>query len=319
MPRLDELRLISRVARMYYENGQMQSEIARQMGLSQATVSRLLARAKEEGIVRVSIDVPQGVYTAIEDVLILKFGLQDAIVVDCLDEDEKMIQRELGAAAAYYLASIVRPHDVIGLSSWSATLLALVDSMYPLPRKSGVKVVQILGGIGNPVAETHATRLTARMAQLIGGDAVYFPLPGVVSSDAARQVLMQEEYAQEALGLFPKVTIALVGIGAVTPSPLLAQSGNIFTLTELDILKQQHAVGDILLRFYEAKGRLVHTGLENRVISMRLEELKRVRRAIGIAGGQRKFQGILGALRGGWVNTLITDRFTAERLAQERS
>jgi DNA-binding transcriptional regulator LsrR (DeoR family) len=304
---------------MYYESGMLQAEIARQMGLSQATVSRLLARSREEGIVHISIKIPHGVYTGLEDSLILKFGLQEAIVVDCLDEDEKMIQRELGAAAAYYLESIVRPHDVVGLSSWSATLLALVDAMHPLPRKMGVQVVQILGGVGNPAAETHATRLTARMAQLLNGEAVYLPLPGVVSSDEARDVLIREEYAQEALCLFPQVTIALVGIGAVTPSPLLAQSGNVFTRPELDLLQKQRAAGDILLRFFDGQGRLVSSGLDNRVISMRLEQLKQVRRAIGIAGGRRKFQAILGALRGGWVNTLITDRFTAERLAQEVS
>ena len=317
MARVDELRLISRVARMYYEWGLRQSEIAKQLGLSQATVSRLLNRSKEEGIIRISVNLPNGVYTELEETLVKKFGLRDAIVVDSLDDNEKMIQRDLGAATAYYLELAIRPNEVIGISSWSATLLALVDALNSVPRKPGVKVVQILGGVGNPSVEAHATHLTSRMAQLVNGEAVYLPVPGVLASEAARDILVEDEVAQQAIRLFDHVTTALVGIGAIEPSPLLAQSGNIFNTHELDLLRQAEAVGDILLRFFDQGGSLVETGLEKRVISMSLEQLSKVSRAIGVAGGSRKFNAILGALRGHWINILVTDHFTARRLATE--
>jgi DNA-binding transcriptional regulator LsrR (DeoR family) len=317
MPRIDELRLIARVARMYYEWEMSQAEIAKQLGLSQATISRLLNRSKEEGIIRISVNLPNGVYTELEETLVKKFGLRDAIVVDSLDDNEKLIQRDLGAATAYYLESAIRPNEVIGISSWSATLLALVDALHPMPRKSGVKVVQILGGVGNPSAEAHATRLTSRMAQLVKGDAVYLPISGVLTTEAARDILMADEVAQQAIRLFDHVTTALVGIGAIEPSPLLAQSGNIFAPQELDLLRQENAVGDILLRFFDQNGNLVETGLEKRVISMSLEQLSKVSRAVGVAGGSRKYAAILGALRGHWINILVTDHFTANRLANE--
>lgn len=317
MPRLDELRLIARVARMYYEWDMRQSEIAKQLDLSQATVSRLLARSKEEGIIRISVNLPTGVYTELEETLVKKFSLRDAIVVDSLDDNEKLIQRDLGAATAYYLESAIRPNEIIGISSWSATLLALVDSLHPMPKKPGVKVVQLLGGVGNPAVEAHATRLTSRMAQLVSGDAVYLPVAGVLATSAARDILMADDVTQQAVRLFDSVTTALVGIGALDPSPLLAQSGNIFSPNELDLLRAESAVGDILLRFFDRNGALVETGLEKRVISMSLEQLSRVNRAIGVAGGSRKYAGILGALRGRWVNILVTDHFTAERLAKE--
>jgi DNA-binding transcriptional regulator LsrR (DeoR family) len=317
MPRIDELRLIARVARMYYEWELRQSDIADQLGLSQATVSRLLNRSKEEGIIRISVNLPNGVYTELEETLVKKFGLRDAIVVDSLDDNESLIQRDLGAAAAYYLESAIRPNEVIGISSWSATLLALVDSLHSVPRKPGVKVVQILGGVGNPSAEAHATRLTSRMAQLVNGEAVYLPVAGVLASEAARDILAADEVAQQAIRLFDHVTTALVGIGTVEPSPLLAQSGNIFAPEELDLLRQEKAVGDILVRFFDQDGNLVETGLEKRVISMSLEELSKVGRAIGVAGGSRKYASILGALRGHWINILVTDHFTAKWLANE--
>lgn len=316
MAQLDELRLIARIARMYYEWDMRQSEIAAQLGISQATVSRLLDRAKKEGVIRITVNVPKGVYTELEEGLMKKFGLRDAIVVDSLDDEEMLIQRDLGAAAAYYLESILHPQDIIGISSWSATLLALVDALHALPRKPGVKVVQILGGVGNPAVEAHATRLTSRLAQLVSGEAVYLPVSGVVATEAARDVLLADNFAQPALRLFDQVTTAMVGIGAIDPSPLLAQSGNIFAPQELQLLRQQGAIGDILLRFFDHNGNLVETGLEKRVISMTLEQLRRVNRAIGVAGGSRKFAAILGALRGRWINILITDHFTATRLVQ---
>jgi DNA-binding transcriptional regulator LsrR (DeoR family) len=317
MPRIDELRLIARVARMYYEWNMRQSEIAQQLDLSQATVSRLLNRSKEEGIIRISINLPSGVYTELEETLVKKFGLRDAIVVDSLEDNEQMIQRDLGAATAYYLESAIRPNEVIGISSWSATLLALVDSLHSPARKPGVKVVQILGGVGNPAVEAHATRLTSRMAQMVNGEAVYLPVSGVLASEAARDILMADEVAQQAIRLFDQVTTALVGIGALDPSPLLAQSGNIFSPQELNTLRQAQAVGDILLRFFDQKGKLVETGLDKRVISMNLEQLSKVSRAVGVAGGSRKYAAILGALRGHWINMLVTDHFTANRLARE--
>ncbi len=317
MPRIDELRLIARVARMYYEWDMRQSEIAKQLGLSQTTVSRLLNRSKEEGIIRISVNLPNGVYTELEEIIVKKFGLRDAIVVDSLEDNEKLILRDLGAAAAYYMELAIRPNEVIGISSWSATLLALVDALHPLPRKSGVKVVQILGGVGNPAVEAHATRLTSRMAQLVNGDAVYLPITGILSTEAARDILMADEVAQQAIRLFDHVTTALVGIGAIDPSPLLAQSGNIFAPNELDLLRHENAVGDILYRFFDQNGNLVKTGLEKRVISMSLEQLSKVSCAIGVAGGSRKYAAILGALRGNWINILVTDHFTANRLAKE--
>ncbi len=314
MTDINELRILARVARMYYDWDMNQSEIARQLGLSQPTVSRFLNRSKEEGIVRISIDMPKDVYTELEETLVMKYELKDAVVVGCLDKDERSIQRDLGSASAYYLESTLRPNEVIGISSWSGTLLALVDALHPIPSKPGIKVVQILGGVGNPSAEMHANRLNSRLARLVNGEAIFLPVTGVVATEAAREILLADEYVQQVTRLFDNVTTSLVGIGAIEPSPLLKQSGNIFSPEEMEILKKKNAAGDILYRFFDVNGNLVETGLEKRVISMDLQQLSKVEKSIGVAGGERKYAGILGALRGRWVNIIITDRFTAERL-----
>ncbi len=317
MTKPDELRIITRVARMYFEWDMRQSEIASQLGLSQATVSRLLQRSKQEGIIRISVNIPSGVYTEIEEVLVKKYSLRDAMVVDSLEDNEYMIQRDIGASAAYFLESAIQANEVIGISSWSATLLAMVNALNPLPRKPGIKVVQILGGVGNPGAEVHAAHLTSRLAVLVGGEPIFLPAPGVVGSEAALQVLLEDEYIQKTMSLFNDVTMALVGIGAVEPSALLQESGNIFSSLELEYLQKEGAVGDILLHLFDDQGIPIDSRLNKRVISMSLHQLRTVNQAIGLAGGKRKYRGILGALRGGWINILITDQFTAKRLSEE--
>lgn len=130
---------------------------------------------------------------------------------------------------------------------------------------------------------------------------------------------MSDQYVREAMEALGDLTLALVGIGALEPSTLLQSSGNIFSEKELKALGRKGAVGDICLRFFDADGLPVVSALDDRVIGMDLEQLRKPRRAVGLAGGPRKYAAIQGALRGRFVNVLITDRFTAERLAAERT
>lgn len=314
MARIDELRLMTRVARLYYESDVKQPEIAARLRLSQPKVSRLLRQAQEEGIVRISVRAPTGTNPDLELALEERFGLQDAEVVDVGLDDQDHITRELGDAAAYHLEQTVRTGDVIGVSSWSATLLAMVDAMHPVHALKDVRLVQILGGGGDPAAEGHATHLVRRLANLLSAEATFLPAPSSVSTPDARRVLMEEPFVQRATAMFDQLTVALVGIGGLEPSGLLASSGNVFSPEELSTVRASGGVGDIGLRYLRGDGRPVETPLDARVIGIELEQLKRVPRAIGIAGGPSKVLAIRAALLGGWINCLITDRATAERL-----
>jgi len=316
LARNDELRLIAKVAHLYHERGVRQAEIAKQLDLSQATVSRLLKRAEEEQIVRITVSVPHGAYTEIEEELEAAYGLKEAIVVDS-GTDEDQILRDLGAAAAYYVETTLKSSEIIGISSWSSTLVAMVDAMHPLPRSVSTKVVQILGGVGNPTAENHATHLTRRMASLTRGEATFLPTPGITGSAEMARIYLEDPFVRPAIAQFEEVTLALVGIGTVEPSKLLTSSGNIFNADELDLLRGRGGVGDICLRFFDQDGAPVLTPLNERVIGMRLEQLQKVSRSVGIAGGQRKQAAIRGALAGRWINVLITDHRTAEALVEE--
>lgn len=312
---LEEVRLLARVALLYYREGLKQSEIADRLDLSQATVSRLLRRAVDEGVVRISVSTPPNVFTEIENELTSRYALKSAIVVDCEnDDDDDLIQQRLGNAAAYYVETTLGKDEIIGLSSWSATLLAMVDAMRPLTRPTGSHVVQILGGLGNPSASIYASRLTERFAYLVKGTPIYLPAPGVTTSKEAHDSFLRDTYVSHAVEYFDKLTLALVGIGSVEPSVLLSRSGNVFSIEELETLRAANAVGDVCLRFFDDEGKHIQSKLDERVFGIAPEQLKAARRTIGIAGGRRKETAIRAALVGRWINVLITDRCTAEFL-----
>lgn len=314
MPTLDELRLLAKIAHLYYERGLTQSQVGEQTHLSQATVSRLLRRAQREHIVHITVSQPAGVHPGLEEAIQERYDLKEVIVADCPHEDDDEIIRAIGAAGAFYLMTTAVTGEVVGISSWSETLLAVVDSMQPLRSSIHARVVQILGGIGNPGADSHATNLTRSLAACLLGKAVFLPAPGVLAPGLSRDAFYNDQFVREAIQQFDEVTLALVGIGAVEPSRILARSGNVFSPDELESLREVGAVGDLCLRFYEANGTPVITPLDARVIGMNLYQLGRVKRSVGIAGGHRKVEAIRGAIKGGWINVLITDQFTAEKL-----
>jgi len=305
---------MTKVAGFYYEQGLRQAEIADRLDLSQTTISRLLKRALKERIVRITVSVPLGAYPALEDALQQHYSLKEAIVVDCVEDDDERILHAIGAAAAFYLENTIKPGGVVGISSWSATLLAMVEAMHPILGRADVRVVQILGGVGNPSAEVHATRLTQRLATLVDGESTLLPAPGIVGSAEMRRIYLQDQFVTETMAFFDRITMALVGIGGAETSKLLASSGQSFTPEELSRVRRLGAVGDICLRFFDAHGAPVASPLDERVIGITLDQLKRRRRTVGIAGGQRKLAAIRAALEGGLINVLITDHFTAERL-----
>ena len=299
---------------MYYFENLNQSEISQRTHISQATISRLLKKALKEEIIKIAINVPRGIYPEIESDLRARFGIPEVIVTECGADHEDSILSSIGEAAAHYLENTLGPGEVIGISSWSASLLRMVDKLHPVKRVVASRVVQLMGGIGNPAVQVHATHLTTRLAQLTGASPQLLPAPSVASSAGARDVLRSDPNVKAALELGRQVTLALVGVGAVEPSYMLANSGNVFTSDELHGVAAKGAVGDVCLRFFDREGAPVRTELDSRVIGISLDDLKKVPRVICVAGGARKIEALRGALLGRYMTVLITDRFTATRL-----
>ena len=316
---LPDLRLMTRVARLYHEGGLNQIEVGDRLGLTQVAVCRLLKKAEKHGIVRTTVFTPPGTFADLERLLEEKFSLTQAIVGYAIRDSEDSVLKAIGSAAAQFIESTLKRGEVIGISSWSESLLSMVEHMHRPRKAENCLVVQMLGGIGSPSAEQHANRLATRLAGLVHGNARFLPAPGIVGSGSAAKLFAEDPYVREVTALFDKVTLALVGVGSMEPSGLAASSGNIFSREELEALQRKGAVGDICFRFYDVRGCEVNGSFDGRVIGIALTSLRHVPRSVALCGGKRKFAAILGALRGKWINTLITDQYTAERLVKAES
>lgn len=321
LPSFDEVRLMVKIARLYYDQGLRQQEITDRLGIHQSTISRLLKRARDTNMVRISIAPPPGVHADLEDQVEQKFGLQQAIVVDTPDDiDDDHIDRELGNAAAFFLETTIRKNMVIGVSPWGRALMTMVDRMSPSERGKDGTVVQIMGGIGNVQSRHFGNNMIQQLAENIGAAPVLLQAPAVVGSAEVRRVLSSDPTVCEASAHFENMDLALVAPGSLEP---VRGSTPVTTVTFSDEeradLAKLGAVGDICLRFIDSEGKPIRSPLINRVMGIELASLKLARRIVGVAGGVRKRSIIRACLKGGWINILITDQQTAEWLVTESS
>lgn len=310
----DRLPLITKVARLYHEQGIRQPEIARRLSISQSRVSRLLKEAIEVGIVRTVVVQPPTVHSDLEDEVRDLFSLTDVVIADSAAADEASITAAISGATADYLETTLTGKDRVGISSWSSTLLAAVDKMVPKNVRTAEVIVQVLGGLGAPTVQMKATHLVERLAAVTGAVPVFFSAPGVVASEIVRDAILADTSSREAVEEWNRLTVLVAGIGSIAPSPMLKDSGNAVSSTELEKLSAAGAVGDICLHFYDESGGSVQADFGSRTVGISADDMRAVPRRVGVAGGERKWEAIRAALAGQWIDVLITDVATARWL-----
>lgn len=308
-------RAMTKVAHLYYRRGLVQTEIAEEMGLSQAGVSRLLTAASEQGIARTVVVPPSGFHNDLEQAVEETFGLREVHVV----ETDAALAGDLVPALARALVPVLQlaPIDgrTIGLTSWSRALQAAVGVLPDLPRANAGRIVELLGDVGRPSLQHRAALTTERFARATGGDPVFLRAPGVVSTAEMRAALLEgDPHARRALRAMDDLDVALVGIGEVRASEPLTAGENFFTDAQFAFARAEGAVGEIGLRFLDAAGEPAAVELGDVVLGMELSQLRRAKRRIAVAGGRRKHAAILAAVRGGWLDVLVTDEATARHL-----
>jgi DNA-binding transcriptional regulator LsrR (DeoR family) len=312
-----DLELVTKVARMYYESGLRQAAIAEQLHLSQSRVSRLLKEAVDREIVRISVIPPAGVDPELEDAVRDRYGLLDVVVVHTHGAPEGGLLSAIGGVAGKYIEATLTGNDVVGISSWSETLLEAVDAMTKARTRSARAVVQLLGGVGRPEVQVDATRLASRLSEVTGAEPYFLQAPGLMSSATVRDAILADPQVTRTAAMWDSVTVALVGIGSLHPSPMLRRSGNSVSDDDVDVLRSYGAVGDVVLKFVDIDGNHVSSDLDSRVVGINVAAFRAVPRRVGVAGGPEKFDAIRAMLRGGWINVLITDEVTAHGLLDD--
>ena len=309
--------LLGKVSALYYLRDQTQQAIAERLQLSRPTVSRLLREARDLGYVQITVTSPRGLHLELETRLEDAFGLQSVRVVDWdVGQEVEVLRQHLGSAAAQYLARSITAGETIGMA-WGKTLSAMVDAMSPMPTPK-TRVVQILGGLGPPDAAENGGELVRRLAQLLDAQAVLLPAPGVVATPAVRDVLSADPHVRAALKELDSLDTVFVGLGSLTSNEVL-NDGHSFSKQARKELSSGHAIGDIALRFFDANGHPVKTAIDDRILGITTDQLRKAKRVVAVAGGGDKTEAIAAGLKTRLVHALITDHTTAEALLPRRA
>ena len=307
--------LIYKVARAYYEKGLTQQAIANRYGISRIKVSRLLTKAQKEQIVQIKIIEPEDPFTDLEHMLEEKYQLDEVIIIEKQTENINDWIERAGKVAADYLISIIQGNETIGLT-WGRSLLSIINHL-PVQNYPELKVVQMLGGLGEPQAEFHGADLTRRMAQNFATRPWLIHSPGIVKNKEICDELKNDIQVRDTLKLAAKSSIAVVGIGLFAENSQITKSQNIIPKDIFNMLKDKHVVGDISLRFFNKNGDFVNTSFDERIVGLTSEEIEKIPRIIGIAGGDEKYDTIKAVAKGNLVHVLITDNITATKLSNE--
>lgn len=307
------LRLPAVVARLYHVHGVRQREIGERLGMSQARVSRLLRQADELDIVRTVIAVPAGLHPDLEDAVEALYDVPEVHVVDVPADTDLALA--LGRAAARQLADVLAAATRIGFTSWSRTLQTLALTLPEQSRTATRDVVEMLGDLGSPALQHAATRSTQSLATALGAAPVFLRTPGVAASPELRAAALRDPHVQHALTLLDDLDVALVGVGPPAVHSQLRAGDSYFSPAQLAGLRESGAVGQLNQRFYDDAGRELRTGLDDLVVGVELRQLAAARRRVVVAGGPEKQAALRAALRGGWVDVLVTDLRTATYLS----
>lgn len=302
-------------ARLYYQMDFSQMEVAKKLGVSRPTVSRLLQQAKEEGIVEIKILDPSENSRALETELAEKLGLKKVLVTTVPVYEEKVVKQAIGKVAADYISSIVKDEDVIGVT-WGTTLYQVAKNLQHRSVRD-VKIVQLKGGVSHSQKKTYASETLHAFEKAFDATLYQLPLPALVDHVVVKQAIEADRHIRSILTLGKEANIAIYTVGVPQTDSLLFQLGY-FTEEDKQVIAER-SVGDIASRFFDKNGTICNEELNARTIGIELEDLKQKEQSILVAGGLKKVDGIWGAIKAKLCNVLITDTFTAKILLDKEN
>ena len=298
-----------RAAWLYFVEGLTQEQIARHLNTSRVKIVRMLAAAREEGIVRISIDTKRAAQVAYERRLIDVYGLAEAIVVPA-PCNASAVASVVGHAAGAYLCDTVRDGMSIGVG-WGSTLHMSLNALASITAER-ISVVSLMGGLTHSRA-INPSSVARRIADAFGAECYQLTAPVLVANAEVRQHLWQEPGLQELLARANAIDLALVSVGDVGPEATLFAQG-ILSPDELPELKAAGAIGDVLCHFIDRNGRLVRHRVNDRVMAVGLDILRKIPKVVIAAGGERKVPAIQAALKSTGARVLVTDESAARGL-----
>ena len=307
--------LLLRVAWFYYKDELTQDEIARRLSVSRASVGRMLDRARKVGLVSINLNADHLDAFEVSSELRRTFDLTEALVVPDHDKepaDHHLLNARLGLGGAQFMSTHLRPGGSLGVG-WGETVSRVIASTN-FGAVGPVHMVTLTGGVDGYL-QTILSSKAEGSAEPEATTATIIPTPIVASTPKLAAALKAEPAIQQVLTQACGVDQAIVGVGTPAADATIVQMGYL-AADDVRQLRDRGVVGDILGQFFDADGQVVSLPIHDRRIGIELSELASIPKVVGVAGGLHKAEAILGALRGGFLDVLVTNELVALRLLE---
>ena len=303
--------LLADVCELYYLQGKSQSDIGRIIGLSTSMVSRLITEAHEHEIVDIRIHRPDHSDFELENALLDKFNLKTARVVKIRGYEFNLL-KHLGSVGAQMLKQSIEPESVIGIA-WGTTLSAVVES-FSTHEVIPSTLVELTGAMGSRSSEYEGHGIITRLANKLGAEYHYLNAPFLCSNIKTAESLLNDKIISHPLEMAKNANLALMGVGSLDPQHATVLRFGYISEELIENLSHAGAVGNVCGLYFDIHGKAACADFCQRIISISKDNLLSIPDRIGVAGGADKVEPILGALRGGYLNILVTDSITAQAI-----
>jgi len=304
----DERRRL-RIAWAYFIEGMTQSEIAQQFDLNRVRINRILSAARESGMVQITINSPEASFVALERSLEGAFGLRRVVIVPT-PASEDQLETSIAAGAGAHFSTLLEDERSVGIG-WGRTLRLSLQFMGRRNLKN-LSVVALIGGLTR-ASVMNAYETASHLADLYTADCFYIAAPAYADDEATRDILRGQTMIQDVLNQAQTLDGALISVGGMGPSSTMESLG-LITPDDRKTLIEAGAVGDVMGHFIDRNGQVVDHAINRRVIAVEPAVLQGKSNITLASGGVDKDDVILGALRGGYADILITDDATGQRL-----
>lgn len=303
--------LLLRAAWFYYKDELTQDEVAKRLSVSRASVGRLLERARRVGLVSINLNAEYLDAFELSAELRRVFDLSEALVVPDHDKepaDHHAINARVGLGGAQFLSTHLRPGGTLGVG-WGETVSRVIAATN-FGAVGPIHMVTLTGGVDGYLQTILSSQGEAAADGDLATTAAVIPAPMCASSPSLAAALRAEPTIQQVLRHACEAEQAVVGIGTPTLDATIAQLGYL-SPGDVATLEEHNVVGDILGQFFDADGNVVTVPLHDRRIGIELADLKFIPKVVGVAGGVHKTRAVIGALRGGFLDVLVTNELAA--------
>lgn len=309
----DKITLLVTVAKAYYLQGASQQEIADSLHISRSQISRYLAEALKLGIVKITIVDEDERIEVLKQQLTKKYPcLKDLIILPFGDDKMEIIDQIIAKNVAQYVSAHLEDNDVIGTGS-GRCVLQVVKFLQKTNKK--IRVNQLLGSTGSPENEVDFSEIAIISAKNLGCSVTTINAPTVLwkNTTTTVQLLEKNQVLKKAVIQSQNCNIYLVGIGSLDHTQEYLKSG-MLDVAELAVAKVEGAVGNICASFFDKYGNILELPFSNRIVGVRIEDIKKARLSILVVSGKSKVSATMAVLTGGYINVLATNYDTAKLL-----